>query len=126
MAIEATVVHNGLIWVQVPEGDLAQLLGILSAGIGTVELSAQSGPEEWGVLTALLVEPSDDDALDFQQQGRLIFLRSQPSTLTELASTLSQLASDPTDYQPGMRQLRLTGYDRRLSTKSRNVVFELV
>jgi hypothetical protein len=58
--------------------------------------------------TALLVEVGDADTLDFQQRGHLLFLRSQPSALTELASELSTLASDPTPYQPGMRQLRLT------------------
>lgn len=125
MAIEGTLVHNGLIWVEVGEGDLAQLLEVLSAGLGTVEMGAQSDPDEWRVLTALFVEPGDADTLDFQLRGHLLFLRSQPSALTELASELSTLASDPTPYRPGMRQLRLTGYDKRLSRGSRSVVFEL-
>ena len=125
MAIEATVMHNGLIWVEVPQADLGQLVEVLLAGIGTVEMSIQSGPEDWRVLAALLVEQGEDETLDFQQQGRLVLLRSQTSALTELASALSELASDRTTYQPGMRQLRLTGYDRRLSNQSRDVVFEL-
>jgi hypothetical protein len=126
MAIEATVVHNGLIWVEVTQGDLAKLLQVLLAGIETVEMSTQSGPEEWRVLKALMVEQGgEDETLDSQQQGRLMLLRSQPSALTELASALSELASERTKYQPGMRQLRLTGYDKRLSTQSRSVVFEL-
>jgi hypothetical protein len=125
MAIEATVVHNGLIWVEVTQGDLAKLLQVLLAGIETVEMSTQSGREEWRVLKALMVEQGEDETLDFQQQGRLMFLRSQPSALIELASALSELASERTEYQPGMRQLRLTGYDKRLSTQSRSVVFEL-
>ena len=103
MAITATISHNGLIWAVVPEEDLPHLVGVLSAGLGTVEFTANRDDhsEEWRVLEAMLVEPDDEDKLDFRLQGRLLAVTGRRSALAELASALSDLAADPKEYPPG-------------------------
>jgi len=127
MPIEATITHNGLIWAAVPNDDLPQLVSVLSAGLGTVEfaLERDEGSEESRVLKAMLVEPNDEDKLDFGLQGQLLVLTGRRSALEELASALSDLAADPGWHRSGMRQLRLDGNDTRLRRTSSRIVFEL-
>jgi hypothetical protein len=90
-----------------------------------VEFTVEEDPEESRALTAMLVEPSGDEKLDFRLRGRLVVLTAPRSALAELASTLSDLAADPTEYRPGMRQLRLVGFDERLRRDSCSIVFDL-
>jgi hypothetical protein len=127
MVIEATISHNGLIWAVVHEDDLPSLVSVLPGGLGTVQFSVDrdDGSEEWRVLEAMLVEPSDDEKLNFALHGRILVLRGRRSVMAELASTLSDLAADPAEYGRGMRQLRLDGYDERLQRQSSRIVFEL-
>jgi hypothetical protein len=127
MVIEATISHNGLIWAVVHEDDLPSLVSVLSGGLGTVQFSVDrdDGSEEWRVLETMLVEPSEDEKLNFGLHGRILVLRGRRSALAELASALSDLAADPAEYGRGMRQLRLDGYDERLQRQSSRIVFEL-
>lgn len=127
MVIEATISHNGLIWAVVHEDGLPSLVSVLSGGLGTVQFSVDrdDGSEEWRVLETMLVDPSEDEKLNFGLHGRILVLRGRRSALAELASALSDLAADPAEYGRGMRQLRLDGYDERLQRQSSRNVFEL-
>jgi hypothetical protein len=127
MVIEATISHNGLVWAVVHEDDLPSLVSVLSGGLGTVQFSGDrdDGSEEWRVLEAMLVEPSDDERLNFGLHGRILVLRGRRSALAELASTLSDIAADPAAFGRGMRQLRLDSHDERLQRQSLKIVFEL-
>ena len=127
MVIEATISHNGLIWAVVDEDDLPSLVSVLSGSLGTVQFSVDrdDGSEEWRVRETMLVDPSEDEKLNFGLHGRILVLRGRRSALAELASALSDLAADPAEYGRGMRQLRLDGYDERLQRQSSRNVFEL-
>ena len=127
MGIRATLIHNGLIWAVVPESDLPRLVDVLSAGLGTVEFTTERDHDvdEWRVLEALLVEPGDNERVNFQVRGRLLVLTGSPSALSELASAMSETAAGPKGHRPGLVQLRLVFPDRRVESGSEPIVFEL-
>ena len=128
MVIEATISHNGLIWAVVHEDDLPSLVSVLPGGLGTVQFSVDrdDGSEEWRALKGMLVEPSDDEKLDFGLHGRI--LGSQGSSFSPGRTGLDAVRpgpADPAEFGRGMRQLRLDGFDERLQRQSPRIVFEL-